>query len=230
MHAGPVQVTCETSDHQAAEHDLSKDCLRPVMKDFALPDDSAFDGEAPEPVALQLPKGMRVTLHGPDGSAHMYSVEELAEGVMLPTNPPKRPKHVTSEEATEEGHFPVPDATISDQVVCIGPLPAHRGVHTLTVGCQSPKFVSLSDIAEHAEEFPEEVNHPNHYGGNTTYETIKVIRAWGFMDNALRFNSIKYLSRAGKKGDGTAATVRDLRKAIWYIEAEIEELISEESK
>ena len=46
----------------------------------------------------------------------------------------------------------------------------------------------------------EAVNHPAHYGGaDNTYEAIKVIEAWqlGFCLG----NAVKYISRAGKKGD-----------------------------
>ena len=44
----------------------------------------------------------------------------------------------------------------------------------------------------------EQVNHPNHYGGeDNLYEAIKVIDAWdlGFSLG----NTVKYISRAGKK-------------------------------
>lgn len=68
------------------------------------------------------------------------------------------------------------------------------------------------------------VNHPNHYGGDTTYEVIKVLRAWGLFDNALRFNQIKYLARAGKKGN----LLEDLEKAMWYLQCEIDEIKSTE--
>lgn len=60
----------------------------------------------------------------------------------------------------------------------------------------------------------EKVNHPPHYGGDTTYETIKVIEAWG-LDFHLG-NAVKYLSRAGRKPGAEEAV--DLRKALWYIE------------
>lgn len=63
---------------------------------------------------------------------------------------------------------------------------------------------------------PEKVDHPPHYGGDTVYETIKVIEAWG-LDFHLG-NAVKYISRAGKKGDAT----EDLEKAIWYIRRFIE--------
>jgi len=65
---------------------------------------------------------------------------------------------------------------------------------------------------------PETVNHPAHYGGDTTYEAIKVIEAWELNFNT--GNAVKYLSRAGKKGNA----VEDLRKAAWYVNREIERL------
>ena len=65
----------------------------------------------------------------------------------------------------------------------------------------------------------EQVNHPNHYGGkNNEYESIKVIDAWqlGFSLG----NTVKYISRAGKKGKDKE--LEDLRKALWYLEHHIE--------
>lgn len=58
------------------------------------------------------------------------------------------------------------------------------------------------------------VNHPQHYGGDTLYECIKVLEAWDWR-MAYHFcvgNGIKYLSRTGKKQDAA----EDLRKAGWY--------------
>lgn len=67
----------------------------------------------------------------------------------------------------------------------------------------------------------EQVDHPAHYGGkNNPYETIKVIRAWDL--NFELGNAVKYISRAGKKDP--AKLVEDLKKAVWYINAEIERL------
>lgn len=61
----------------------------------------------------------------------------------------------------------------------------------------------------------ESVNHPEHYGGDTTYEAIKVIEAWelGFCLG----NAVKYICRAGKKD----TPLLDLEKARWYIDREI---------
>lgn len=56
------------------------------------------------------------------------------------------------------------------------------------------------------------VNHPGHYGGSDNpYEAIKVIEAWN-LDFHLG-NVVKYISRAGKKGD----RLEDLEKALWYM-------------
>lgn len=64
----------------------------------------------------------------------------------------------------------------------------------------------------------EAVNHPAHYGGaDNPHEAIKVIEAWqlGFCLG----NTVKYISRAGKKGDA----LEDLRKAAWYLQREIQQ-------
>lgn len=63
------------------------------------------------------------------------------------------------------------------------------------------------------------VDHPAHYGAaSDPYEAIKVIEAWrlGFCLG----NTVKYVSRAGKKGHA----LEDLRKARWYLTRAIEAL------
>lgn len=66
----------------------------------------------------------------------------------------------------------------------------------------------------------ETVNHPEHYGGDTTYEAIKVIEAWR-LDFCLG-NTVKYISRAGKKDP--AKELEDLKKAEWYLQRRIKQL------
>lgn len=60
----------------------------------------------------------------------------------------------------------------------------------------------------------EMVNHPSHYQGNGI-EVIDVIEAFdlGFCLG----NVVKYVLRAGKKD----ARLQELRKAMWYLEREI---------
>ena len=66
----------------------------------------------------------------------------------------------------------------------------------------------------------ETINHPQHYGGDTTYEAIKVIHAWelGFSLG----NAVKYIARAGKKDPDKE--IEDLEKAVWYVQDRIKEL------
>lgn len=71
----------------------------------------------------------------------------------------------------------------------------------------------------------EAVDHPAHYGGaDNPYEEIKVIEAWslGFCLG----NAIKYISRAGKKGDA----LTDLKKARWYLDHEIARMEATDGK
>lgn len=63
------------------------------------------------------------------------------------------------------------------------------------------------------------VKHPQHYGGkDNPYEAIKVIEAWGVGFNL--GNTLKYISRAGKKDN----TIQDLEKALFYLDREIQNL------
>ena len=67
---------------------------------------------------------------------------------------------------------------------------------------------------------PDPVNHPEHYGGkDNPYEAIKVIEAHNL--NFRTGNAVKYILRAGKKGD----PAQDIKKAIWYLERELNNLI-----
>jgi len=70
----------------------------------------------------------------------------------------------------------------------------------------------------------EAVHHPDHYGGDTQYEVIKVLKAWLTYDEYCGFlkgNIIKYLARAKKK-NGT----EDIHKAHWY-QAELDRYVKE---
>jgi Protein of unknwon function (DUF3310) len=64
------------------------------------------------------------------------------------------------------------------------------------------------------EAKPEMVNHPDHYGGDTPYEVIKVLRVWltaEEFEGWLKGSIIKYFARYKKKGG-----LQDIDKAIWY--------------
>lgn len=59
-----------------------------------------------------------------------------------------------------------------------------------------------------------DVDHPQHYGGDTPYEAIKVIEAWGANFNV--GNALKYIARLHMKGSPAV----NLEKAIWYLQRE----------
>lgn len=65
---------------------------------------------------------------------------------------------------------------------------------------------------------PSKIDHPAHYGGDTVYEAIKVIEAWGL--NFSLGSAVKYICRAGKKEN--EPDLDDLKKAAWYLNREIE--------
>lgn len=61
------------------------------------------------------------------------------------------------------------------------------------------------------------VNHPAHYNGHPSgVECITVVEHMGFCIG----NAVKYLWRAGQKGDA----LQDLKKARWYVDREIARL------
>lgn len=74
----------------------------------------------------------------------------------------------------------------------------------------------------------DDVARPSHYAEGRKYEPRKVIFDWD-----LDFNlgsALKYIARAGRKGSAAMSqkekTIQDLKKAIQYIEFEIDELTS----
>lgn len=59
------------------------------------------------------------------------------------------------------------------------------------------------------------IDHPPHYVDGRKHEPIDVIEDWGL--GFCLGNAVKYISRAGRKGDAC----EDLRKARWYLDREI---------
>jgi hypothetical protein len=71
----------------------------------------------------------------------------------------------------------------------------------------------------------DQINHPTRYGGDTTYEAIKVIEAWKLGFNL--GNTLKYICRVGKK-EGEYP-IHTLEKAKWYLQREIDNMKKEQS-
>ena len=76
-----------------------------------------------------------------------------------------------------------------------------------------------------ARERREMVNHPQHYGGDTTYEVIKVLEAWGLEEDALLWNAVKYIARKPKHEEDR---LEDLKKAQWYLRRRIKRMEASE--
>lgn len=63
----------------------------------------------------------------------------------------------------------------------------------------------------------ETVNHPKHYNSNPSgVECITVVEHMNFCLG----NAMKYIWRAGEKGDAK----EDIKKAIWYLNRELERI------
>lgn len=75
----------------------------------------------------------------------------------------------------------------------------------------------MSEQIVDSGKLKEAINHPSHYQ-SSKMEVIEVIEAFdlGFCLG----NTIKYVLRAGKKDK--LKTVEDLKKAVWYLNREIE--------
>jgi hypothetical protein len=68
------------------------------------------------------------------------------------------------------------------------------------------------------------VNHPSHYTSDPSgVECIQITEHRNFCVG----NAMKYMWRAGLKGDTLAKQLEDLKKARWYITREIERLEKE---
>ena len=82
------------------------------------------------------------------------------------------------------------------------------------------KYAAKKVLKTHKTAFEklDDMFHPHHYGGNKTYEVIKVLEAWN-IDFHLG-NAIKYIYRSGKKNVETE--IKDLEKAKWYIQRKID--------
>jgi hypothetical protein len=62
----------------------------------------------------------------------------------------------------------------------------------------------------------DEVNHPAHYTEGREHEPIDVIEDWELPYHL--GNTVKYISRAGRKGLDLPAELKDLKKAAWYLD------------
>lgn len=80
---------------------------------------------------------------------------------------------------------------------------------------QAARFASNARDEERRKSIVDVVNHPPHYTQHPSgVECCDIVEHFNFCVG----NAIKYLWRAGLKGDA----IEDLRKAAWYVKREIE--------
>lgn len=71
------------------------------------------------------------------------------------------------------------------------------------------------------------VNHPSHYTQHPSgVECIQITEHLNFNLG----NAVKYIWRAGLKGDAQTKTIEDLKKAAFYVDREIKRLSATHSK
>lgn len=90
---------------------------------------------------------------------------------------------------------------------------------------ESDKTTYQESPTTFSKDFDKNVDHPNHYRPGT-YEAINVINAWEL--NFSLGNAVKYICRAGRKDPNKE--VEDLKKALFYIQSEIDRIKAEDHK
>jgi hypothetical protein len=72
----------------------------------------------------------------------------------------------------------------------------------------------------------DEVNNPPWYESESGVKCIEITRHMNFNLG----NAMKYVWRAGKKGDGVEFAIKDLNKAVVYLKDEIQRMQDSEAK
>jgi hypothetical protein len=97
--------------------------------------------------------------------------------------------------------------------------PKHRGWRTKKLLADKLRVAStptlLTESAVPVRPEPNTVDHPRHYNVGKI-EAITVIEDWNLGFNL--GNAVKYIARADHKGNA----VEDLKKALWYIQRELD--------
>lgn len=68
----------------------------------------------------------------------------------------------------------------------------------------------------------QEIDRPSHYGSKSGQDVIDVAEDFGVIDNAYKFNILKYLLRGGKKANNSE--LQDMKKIEVYLKRYIEKL------
>lgn len=138
-------------------------------------------------------------------------------------------KHSLEEILTKADGYIHPSVVDGKLFSCKGLDCSACDLHKYHEGCNSCNQEFLFWLYSEADPEKEEnkndpVNHPSHYTDGKI-EVIDYIEDKG-LDFCLG-NAVKYISRAGKKDQ--EKEIEDLRKAAWYINRRIEELLEKEN-
>ena len=88
------------------------------------------------------------------------------------------------------------------------------------------KFVAKNDVLVNVTDMiKKNTDRPPHYGSKSGQDVIDVAEDFGIIDNAYKFNMLKYLLRGGKKVDNSE--LQDMTKIRVYLDRYIEKLQSE---
>lgn len=77
-----------------------------------------------------------------------------------------------------------------------------------------------------SKEINQEIDRPSHYGSKSGQDVIDVAEDFGIIENAYKFNMLKYLLRGGKKKDNSE--LQDMKKIQVYLNRYIEKLETEQ--
>ena len=72
------------------------------------------------------------------------------------------------------------------------------------------------------QKINQEIEKPSHYGSKSGQDVIDVAEDFGIIDNAYKFNMLKYLLRGGKKPDNSE--LQDMKKIEVYNKRYIKKL------
>ena len=93
--------------------------------------------------------------------------------------------------------------------------PKHKGWRDAKPTEARVIYAPSSTVVDPVRPEPNTVHHPAHYNAGSI-EVIEAIEAWNLGFNL--GNVVKYVVRADHKG----SAVEDLRKALWYIQRELD--------
>lgn len=111
---------------------------------------------------------------------------------------------------------------IIQTTICPNPEPCREcGRYPKHCDCHEPRPDLTSTIV--AAKY-DNVQHPSHYCAGRKYEPADVIEDWGLSKDWHLGNALKYIARAGRKGD----LKEDVSKAIWYLQRRVT-LLEEEA-